>query len=281
MVNSTQDGSPSSGSLIPCAQRSPDNKQNSSTGTQQGTPIHSQSVQSQQLPNMQNATSQQPFASQQANSQPQDVATLQHSAPALQSFQQTPVAHQQQQLLLQPPAPGSHAAHQQQGQPQFVQPRISPQGQPIRQPRQPSQFRQGFNPSAQPFIPAAEAQQNPVPNTHEPRIPKSADGQGVKNSSTTDKTCFRCKQPGHLKKDCPEQSYCSRCRTRGHIPVKCPLKKQGNKQQDKDVKVTKGQVKDMKITEKTGRRHKISTSFQIQITNVSTAQATTELMTAP
>ena len=44
---------------------------------------------------------------------------------------------------------------------------------------------QNFNPSAQPFIPAGEAQQNPVPNTQEPRIPKSANGQGVKSSSTT------------------------------------------------------------------------------------------------
>ena len=65
---------------------------------------------------------------------------------------------------------------------QFVQPRVSPQGQPIRQPRQPSPFTQGFNPSAQPFIQAAEAQQNPVPNTQEPRVPKSVNGQGVKNS---------------------------------------------------------------------------------------------------
>ena len=70
-------------------------------------------------------------------------------------------------------------------------------------------------------------------NTQEPRVPKSANGQGVKNSSTTNKICFRCEQPGHLKKDCPKQPYCSRCRTRGHIPVKCPLKKQGRQQSDK------------------------------------------------
>ena len=54
MVNSTQDGSPSSGSLIPCAQRSPANKQNSPVSTQQGTPTHSQSTpQGQQVPNLQ------------------------------------------------------------------------------------------------------------------------------------------------------------------------------------------------------------------------------------
>ena len=51
MVNSTQNGSPSSGSLIPCAQRSLANKQNSPASTQQGTPTHSQSTShSQQYP---------------------------------------------------------------------------------------------------------------------------------------------------------------------------------------------------------------------------------------
>ena len=65
-VNLTQNGSPSSRNSIPCAQRSLANKQNS---TQQGTPTHSQSSQSQQVPNQQNATSQQQFASRQANTQ--------------------------------------------------------------------------------------------------------------------------------------------------------------------------------------------------------------------
>ena len=59
------------------------------------------------------------------------------------------------------------------------------------------------------------------------RSPESVTGQGVKNSTADCRICFRCKQPGHLKKDCPEQPYCSRCRTRGLIPVKSPLKKQG------------------------------------------------------
>ena len=139
MVNSTQNGSPSPGSLIPCAQRSLDNKQNSPASTQQGTPTHSQSTsQGQQVPNQQNATSQQQFASPQPNTQPQNFAPPQPSAPAPQPFKQSPVAHQQQQPLLQPLILGSHAAHQQQGQLQFVQPRASPQSQPIRQPRQPS-----------------------------------------------------------------------------------------------------------------------------------------------
>ena len=144
-VNSTQNGSLSSGSSVPCAQKSPANKQNSLASTQQDIPTYSQSSQSQKVPNQQNAAIQQQFASPQANTQ--NVAPPQLSAPAPQPFQQSSVAHQQQQLLLQPPAPGSHAAHQQLGQAQFIQCRVSPQSQPIRQPRQPSPFIQGFNPS--------------------------------------------------------------------------------------------------------------------------------------
>ena len=85
---------------------------------------------------------------------------------------------------------------------------------------------------AQPFVPAAEAQPNAVPNTPENKVPKSNGGQGVKSSTPDGQTCFRCKQPGHLKKDCPELPYCSRCHTRGHIPAKCPTKNKGNQQQD-------------------------------------------------
>ena len=81
---------------------------------------------------------------------------------------------------------------------------VSPRGQPSRQPRQPSPFRKVFNPSAQPFIPAAEAQQNnAVPNTWEPKVLKSTDGKGVKNGGPDGHLCFRCGQLGHLKKDCP------------------------------------------------------------------------------
>ena len=99
---------------------------------------------------------------------------------------------------------------------------------------------QNFNPSAQPFISAVEAQQNLVPNTQEPRVPKAADGKGVKNSSATDKVCFQCKQPGHLKKDCSEPPYCSKCRTKGHVPAKCPLKNQDKQQQDERCKSNQG-----------------------------------------
>ena len=80
----------------------------------------------------QTAVNQQQFTTPPHNTTSQNVAPLQPSAPAPQPFHQSPVAHQQQQPLLQPPVPGSHAAQQQQGQLQFVQPRVSPQGQPIR-----------------------------------------------------------------------------------------------------------------------------------------------------
>ena len=139
-------------------------------------------------------------------------------------------------------SPQFHAAPMQQGQPQFMQPRLNPQGQPTRQQRQPSPFRQGFNPLAQPFIPAAKAQPNAVLNTSENKIPKSSGGQGVKSSTPDGWMCFRCKQPGHLKKDCPEQPYCSRCCTRGHIPAKCPTKNQGNLQQGEMCKNGKQQM---------------------------------------
>ena len=36
--------------------------------------------------------------------------------------------------------------------------------------------------------------------------------------------CWRCKQTGHLKQDCPMPPYCSKCRQEGHILAKCPQK---------------------------------------------------------
>ena len=53
--------------------------------------------------------------------------------------------------------------------------------------------------------------------------------QESRSSAPNGRLCFHCKQPGHLKKDCPEQLYCSRCGTQGHIPARCSAKQQGNK----------------------------------------------------
>ena len=120
--------------------------------------------------------------------------------------------------------------------PQFTHPSVTPQTSPI---EQQSPIRMQTNLLSQHFITAPEATMS---DTSEEKIPKSLNGEGVKNSrkqvatSTTNtqdsRLCFRCKQLGHLKKDCPELLYCSKCRTRGHIPVKCPTKQQDGRQQD-------------------------------------------------
>ena len=66
---------------------------------------------------------------------------------------------------------------------------------------------------------------------------KSSRKQGTASTSSAPdgRLCFRCKQPGHLKKDYPELPYCSKCKTQGHIPAKCPTKN-SNSQQDKRCK---------------------------------------------
>ena len=55
---------------------------------------------------------------------------------------------------------------------------------------------------------------------------KSKNEQGVKQSKSLpadkpDITCWRCKQPGHLKHDCPMPPFCIKCRQEGHLPYKC------------------------------------------------------------
>ena len=111
----------------------------------------------------------------------------------------------------------------------------TPQPSPTAQNKQQSPIGTNTNLATQPSIPAAETHQ-PASSSPPQHIPKSANGEGVKNSkpgtrdSATDgRLCFQCKQPRHLKKDCPEQLYCSRCRTRGHVPTRCPSKQQGNR----------------------------------------------------
>ena len=100
---------------------------------------------------------------------------------------------------------------------QFTPQGVTPQTSPI---EQQSPIRTQNNPLSQNSIPVSEAT---VPDTPEEKIPKSLNGEGVKNSrkqatmSTTNsqdsRLCFRCKQQVHSKKDCPELPYCSKCRT--------------------------------------------------------------------
>ena len=121
--------------------------------------------------------------------------------------------------------------------PQFTHPSVTPQPSPI---EQQSPIRMQSDPLSQHFITVPETS---MPDTPGEKIPKSVNGEGVKDSrkqvttSTTNaqdsRLCFRCKQPGHLKKDCPKLSYCSKCRTQGHIPAKSPNKQQDGRQQDK------------------------------------------------
>ena len=88
---------------------------------------------------------------------------------------------------------------------QFTPQGVTPQTSPT---DQKSPVRTKNNLLSQNSIPAPEAT---VPNTSKEKIPKSLNGEGVKNSKkqatmSTAKTqdsqlCFRCKQLGHLKKD--------------------------------------------------------------------------------
>ena len=87
-----------------------------------------------------------------------------------------------------------------------------------------------------------------VPSTQELKLPKSANGERVKNSRKQENTptftapdcrlCFQCKQPSHLKKDCQEPPYCSKCKTRGHILAQCHSKRQNIRQPDERHKST-------------------------------------------
>ena len=88
-----------------------------------------------------------------------------------------------------------------------------------------------------PFLPAPSAPNSTMP-TLGPGAPlqmdaqsKSQNRQGVKQTSAgkqasdnAEPICWRCKQTGNLKRDCPMPPYCSKCMQEGHIPAKCPQK---------------------------------------------------------
>ena len=122
-----------------------------------------------------------------------------------------------------------------------------------------------------------------MPDTPEEKVPKSLNGEGVKNSrkqattSTTNaqdsRLCFRCKQLGHLKKTAP--SY----------PTVLNVELEATSQQsilpnsrttDGRMKDAKMLTKDAKLTQRIGRKHGTDPSFLTEPTNALTVQVTTE-----
>ena len=150
------------------------------------------------------------------------------------SINSTPSQHTPPQLVV-PPQPATPQSHNSNNTHPHTQSQKTPQSSPTTQSKQQSPIRTNANPATQPFIPAAETHQS-MSSSPLQHIPKSANGERVKSSKPESRSsapdgrlCFCCKQPGHLKKDCPEQLYCSKCRTRGHIPARCPSKQQENR----------------------------------------------------
>ena len=82
-------------------------------------------------------------------------------------------------------------------------------------------------PNAQP-VPLPSFQNSPVDTRT-----KSKNGQGVKRTKSSpadkpDTICWRSKQPGHLKRDCPVPPFCVKCRQDGHFPYNCPQQNNRN-----------------------------------------------------
>ena len=71
------------------------------------------------------------------------------------------------------------------------------------------------------------------PNSPVDTRTKSKNGQGIKKSKSLpsdkpDIICWRCKQPGHFKCDCPMPLFCVKCRLEGHLPYNCPQQNNRN-----------------------------------------------------
>ena len=134
------------------------------------------------------------------------------------STNSTPSQHMPPQSVV-PAQLATPQSHNSNNTPPHTQSQKTPQSSPTAPPKQQSPIGTNTNLATQPSIPAAETHQ-PVSSSPLQHILKSANGEGVKNSKQESRSsapdgrlCFRCKHPGHHKKDCPEQPYCSRCRT--------------------------------------------------------------------
>ena len=102
-----------------------------------------------------------------------------------------------------------------------------------------------------------------------------------RSSAPDGRLYFHHKQPGHLKKDCPEQPYCSKCRTRGHIPANALPSSRTTGQLMMDANFERKQeIRSMRLTEKNGKDHRINLNSHIRTTDVSTAPLITIPMIA-
>ena len=73
---------------------------------------------------------------------------------------------------------------------------------------------------------------------------KSKNGQGIKQSKSLpadkpDITCWRCKQSGPLKHECPMPPFCVKCRQEGHLPYKCLQQNNRNDSSTTQVQTTR------------------------------------------